>query len=249
MVRALIKENTSFLTTNDIGHIRGAVHMDRNSSSRSSTNHHIRAFFQAFKSPGAACTVHDNSRHTCDLNQRANKRLDHNIRICRVRLHDSRIAKAINDNARQTVSLSVYQAVKRCIKHPLTVIQCAAQSSRKPRLINHRINVTIQHPAKNLGCGVDRNHAQWTPFGVFKQRNCARLDAFGAAVHDHLVCVNPWKTMANGARIALWVEAHSGECCISHTCLYSEIGRLGKRPAALRQNSLLLALTTSAKRP
>ena len=117
VIRALVKEQASLLTTHHISHICRTVHRCFNRASRGRSAHNDGFFFQTLKRARTASAVHDNSRDARDFHQRINKCLNQHISPSSVWLHNSHIAKPVHDDTRKAISLGMYKAVKRIRVH------------------------------------------------------------------------------------------------------------------------------------
>ena len=210
MIGALVKEQAGFLATHDIGHVDRTIHRHRQGCCRRLARQHIHAFFQTFQRTGPACAVHDHGCDTRHILQGRNQRRDQHVRPSGIRLHDSHIAKAVNNHTGQAICLCMDQAVKRVRINACPMRKGAGKFGSKPCLINHSIGVLVQHPADDLGHRINRNDAHRDAVGIFQQGDGPCRQTARAAVCHQFIGVYPRETVADCPRLCFGYQAHGG---------------------------------------
>ena len=209
VVRALIEEKPGLLPAQHVGHIGGAVHLDRHRPVNAAAQNH--GFLgQAFKPARPTGAVLDHRLHPGHRDQYGGQIVDQRLGPGGVRLHHRDIAETVDDDARQAVSLGMDKAVEGPVEQPRAQIKRSGKPRRQPVAVDHRLGVAIQHPRDDLRARVHRDRAQHPALGIFQRRDHAGRQPLRAPVGHQLVGIDPGKAVPDRAGLGLGAQPHDG---------------------------------------
>ena len=231
VIGTLIEKQPRLLPLREIRHVDSAVHGNLHWPCRRCPSQHGRRVVQSFQRARPARRVFQDICRTCHIGQGSGQILQHRIRPGSVGLNHAGIAKAVDHDAGQAISLGMDQAIKGSIEQSLAQGKRAAQAQAQPRAVNGPGRIQIQHPRHDPRPRIDRDERKRHARGILKQRNAAGGKGLAAPVQNKLVIINPRHAPAYPRGRSFRIEADHGQGGMHHAIPLRAFARCEKRKA------------------